>query len=679
MINKQTTLDLNGPNLSFIQQPQPISVCDGGSAVFVGIATATFPIQDPPNPATNTGTLSYRWYAEGFGPLADGLFQGISITGSGTTTLTVSNVKSPNTNGLRFYVGVDYVPSAYSQPEGSEVTVGTGRSTGNALNEILNSNSAILTVLPSLSVTTQPNDSTVSVNIPATFTTLGALTDTTQGSISYQWQLNGNDLVDGSNVRGSRTPTLSISLPNISTNTIRARLTHPTACNSPLFTNNATFTIEPNREILNIEQVTDGGDFISAESANIYNTSINFVADAGVSGRALSVYVPEKDIRVRITLAGSGGQPKGSVLGGQGGITVFDYTLRRNTEYVFKLGSSTFPTGGANGGGGGAFFYEKARLVVACGGGGGAGDNGRGGDGAGSNLAGQPGQGSGGGAGGLQVPTGSFLSGIDRTSTITAGRVSGCTVGDFYQQQGFSPCQDVGQKKWTGASGIVVNQTATIQRGYKSGRGFRNNGGNGSTGSLISSPVTTELRGTVEHVFDNVNNVHILTQSSPNLAVSYLNPNAPDSLPCSGNDFNHKHYSVQFITPFDDTNYNINVVSISPLTAGGASATNMRVSGIFSKSRFGFRIIFCRDENGVSVNTYIRGFSFICTGNVTTLVNSGNNGGGGSGANGGNAGSSGSSGGGGGSGYSDGSASIISSSIGGNPNINSYVTITHLL
>jgi hypothetical protein len=43
MIGKQTTLDLNGPILSFVQQPVGVSTSDSGSATFVGIATAFFP------------------------------------------------------------------------------------------------------------------------------------------------------------------------------------------------------------------------------------------------------------------------------------------------------------------------------------------------------------------------------------------------------------------------------------------------------------------------------------------------------------------------------------------------------------------------------------------------------------------------------------------------------------
>ena len=72
MINKQTTLDLNGPNISFTQQPQSVTINNSESTQFVGVATATFPVQDPPNPATGTGSLSYRWYESSFGALSDG-------------------------------------------------------------------------------------------------------------------------------------------------------------------------------------------------------------------------------------------------------------------------------------------------------------------------------------------------------------------------------------------------------------------------------------------------------------------------------------------------------------------------------------------------------------------------------------------------------------------------------
>jgi hypothetical protein len=190
MINKQTTLDLNGPILSFIQQP--VSVTTSISiATFVGIATATFPSQTPTNPASSTGTINYRWHAEGVGPLSDGLFRGATITGTATTTLALSNLKSPETNNVRFFLTADYIPSAYSQPVGSAVTSGTARSTGNAVNDLLSSNIATLTVNPFITITKQPTNTTIAPGGEATFDVDATLSDNRFGELSYQWQSTG--------------------------------------------------------------------------------------------------------------------------------------------------------------------------------------------------------------------------------------------------------------------------------------------------------------------------------------------------------------------------------------------------------------------------------------------------------------------------------------------------------
>jgi hypothetical protein len=55
----------------------------------------------------------------------------------------------------------------------------------------------------------------------------------------------------------------------------------------------------------------------------------------------LVIYPPEKDIRVRITLAAGAGASRGS-RGGEGGLSVFEYTLKQNTEYTLKLGAATW-------------------------------------------------------------------------------------------------------------------------------------------------------------------------------------------------------------------------------------------------------------------------------------------------------------------------------------------------
>ena len=482
MINKQTTLGLNGPILSFTQQPQSLSVCNGQSATLVGIATAFFPTQVPNNPAVNDGTLGYRWNIEGYGPLTDGIFQGFTIVGSATTTLSLINLASPTNNGLRLYLDVDYVPSAYSQPVGSAVTAETTRSTANAINEILSSGIVIVNVSPSLSVAQQPSSQTVAQTRTATFNTLGSLTDISQGGISYRWQLNGSDLTDSSTVVGSSTPTLSISLPNISNNLVRARLTHPTSCDSPVFTNSVNFNVVASREIINYELVNDGDTSFSSGSQNIFDSAFTFFANPSISSRALVIYAPEKSIRTRITLAGASGVARGSVLGGEGGISVFEFTLKQNVEYTVKLGSTSFPTGGANGGGGAAFLYEKARLIAVCGGGGGAGTSNRGGFGGGIRLSGENGLGANSGVGGRFIATGQLptTTGFDN-SGFTGGQVSGCTIGNYWRTVGFTPCQDVGFVQWRDGDGrITTSSTASILRGYKPGTGFRNNGGDGS-------------------------------------------------------------------------------------------------------------------------------------------------------------------------------------------------------
>jgi len=487
MISKQTTLDLNGPILSFVQQPQSVSVSDSGSATFVGIATATFPVQDPPNPASNTGTLLYQWYADGFGALIDGTFQGASITGSGTTTLTITNAKSPTANGLRLFVDVDYVPSAYVQPVGSAVTVGTGRSTGNAVNEVLNSNTASLTVFPVLSVATQPTDQTAAQTRTATFTTLGALTDTTQGSISYRWQLNGNDLNDSATVIGSGTPSLSISLPDIGTNTVRAQLSHPTA--GSIFTNTVNFSVVNNRQLINIETFVEGGSSLSS------NRTINLFTDGSVTLAAAttigltSLYASEQDLDVIMDLYGAKGLDSGGYRGGQGGKSTVRFTMKRNEEYVITRIPQVNDSGGI-------FIYRKSRLIIVCGAGGNAGSGGNGGDGGGVNVGGASGSGRGAGSGGsLFLPeslpsTGIFgstvrgqptYSGDTTASAPGGGRVLPCPRGEW-TRTGYSPCQDLGFIQFYRADSSVVSNTATIDRGFKAGYGIRQTAGAGLSG-----------------------------------------------------------------------------------------------------------------------------------------------------------------------------------------------------
>lgn len=199
--NNQTTLDLNGPILSFTTHPSSASACTSGIATFIGIATATFPTQDPPNPATNTGYISYRWHQVGYGELSDGDLNGTTIAGSATTTLTLSGISSAILfNNSEYFLRADYIPSAYSV-SGSDVTAGTARSTGNAINDPKDSETALLTVFPNIIVTSQPspNISTTAQGSTSSFSVEASTSDALQSDVSYQWQLNEVDLIDGEN------------------------------------------------------------------------------------------------------------------------------------------------------------------------------------------------------------------------------------------------------------------------------------------------------------------------------------------------------------------------------------------------------------------------------------------------------------------------------------------------
>jgi hypothetical protein len=66
-----------------------------------GIATATFTtVGIVTNTASNTGFITYRWYEVGVGELSDDTY----ITGTGTTTLILTNLITPTDNQRQFYL-----------------------------------------------------------------------------------------------------------------------------------------------------------------------------------------------------------------------------------------------------------------------------------------------------------------------------------------------------------------------------------------------------------------------------------------------------------------------------------------------------------------------------------------------------------------------------------------------
>jgi len=483
--NVQSTLDLNGPVLSFTTQPVGTS-CSvaSGIATFIGIATATFP-SGQTSRSGNTGSISYQWY-KGSSALTDGT----NITGSGTTTLTLSGLTSPTDNNTTVFLRADYVPSAY----------GIGSSTANAINEPLNSNNATLTVFPTISITTQPQNSTVVEDIATTFSVTASTSDGST-SLGYQWYLDGSALTDNSLVSGSRTKTLTITKEDPALYRVYCAVSHPTAQPGIVTTTQANLDVASTRSFITWELIGDDTRQEKGERDLVAAGEFSARARSSIDDRMIQIFCPERDVDAKITLGGAAGAARNGNRGGEGGISVFRMTLKKNTEYTVQLGVNSSqgggPRGGNNGGGGLAVIYEKARVIAVCGGGGGAGTGGRGGDGGGCNVRGENGQGTGGANGGALIGVDALPSGGETQAGRTGynqfdsgdsrgGRLGGCTLGDYWFRQGIQPCSDVG----TGVTllnpqGSVMSDTTStstggIIRGYKAGQGFRNNGGAGS-------------------------------------------------------------------------------------------------------------------------------------------------------------------------------------------------------
>ena len=171
-----TELDLNGPTLSFTNNPVGVATTSGASVTLSGFATATFAGTATPD---NAGTILYQWYELNVGALSDNT----EFTGTGTTELTISNLTTPTDNNRKFFLQADYNP-AQSQ-------------TGNAINDPLQSGIGTITVIPNVEIVAQPSNSQITINTDTTFTIDADLTDSSFGGVTYQWQLNGENIDDG--------------------------------------------------------------------------------------------------------------------------------------------------------------------------------------------------------------------------------------------------------------------------------------------------------------------------------------------------------------------------------------------------------------------------------------------------------------------------------------------------
>ena len=209
--DRTTNLDLNGPDIEIKTQAYghaPGSTTDktvvnpfgadagrtGGVIEITGIGTASWPVGYSTY-ASNTGSIGYQWYRVNADGSTDTLGISTRYEGQTTDTLQLKYLDNPEDNNKQYYVKTRVIPSAYSQPEGSTVTAGTARSTGFAINENIDTDRVTITVLPELTLNTQPTNQSATINNTADFNVSASVTD--NSTISYQWYVDGNKVTDG--------------------------------------------------------------------------------------------------------------------------------------------------------------------------------------------------------------------------------------------------------------------------------------------------------------------------------------------------------------------------------------------------------------------------------------------------------------------------------------------------
>ena len=398
----QTGQRLDGPTLSWVEEPADTQEGTDGLASFTGIATVAYP-----DSSTVGGTISYQWYYRG-SPIEDTSVDPNSdanIEQVGTaTTLTLSNIDYTD-SGNTVYVEANYIPPAWPTDE------------NNANNELFKSRNAILTAQPEIVITSQPVNSTIGENLETVFSIDAAIprfdvldnpdfvNPNPPGVLAYQWKLDGADLIEGTQ------------------NT------------------NATTSGTGGKLTISSDLGTEVIDF--AEIASYDNFS---------AGRVYTL-TTDADITFRTFLTGGGGGRSivRSVSGGAGGAASGVVTLNQGTTYTLVVGGAGINggaggyNGGGNGGGGhgsggggGGFtvLYEgttasqENAIIIAGGGGGGSNDPATGGQGGGENgsaasKAGRGGFGgtqtAGGAAGGADGSSGNAGSALQGGSGASGG------------------------------------------------------------------------------------------------------------------------------------------------------------------------------------------------------------------------------------------------------------------
>ena len=176
--------------------------------------------------------------------LNDGSIGNVTITGSATTTLTLEGLTNPLPISEQVFLRAGYDPSAY-------FVAGIGKSTPNASNEPLD-NIATLTILPTISIDTQPQNTTVVEDNETTFSIVASVSDGSDSDLRYQWYLND------SAISGATSATLSITEPDPGFDKVYCEVSHPTAQPGTIRSNVVKLDVATSRTFIKWELLGNG-------------------------------------------------------------------------------------------------------------------------------------------------------------------------------------------------------------------------------------------------------------------------------------------------------------------------------------------------------------------------------------------------------------------------------------
>ena len=466
--NIPTELHLNGPNVGFSSVPLDASATVTGVATFTAIGTASFPYNNV------NGSFSFDWYYDGkltkdtaIDPTSSA---SVETNGAlGISTITINGITGDDDKKKVFAI-VNYVPG----PDESIIDYpGEGKGRADSRDD-QGTAVAVLTAPPRIQITKQPASSVIGSGNTATFE-VEAVIAPGGGNITYQWQLEGENLTNGTTTRtvqssGDEFPTMEVT--------------------------------------------SDGGDNFTLDWSTL-STYNSFV-----TGRTYTLKSSENLIAaLAATGAGGGRSSQRSVSGGAGGSASGTFTFLKDREYQLRVGGAGVAagaggfSGGGNGGGGsgaggggGGFtgVFDQSitignAILIAAGGGGGANDPAAGG--AGGGLSGSNASRAGRGGYGATQSAGGAAGNSDGSSgtagsALQGGPGAGGGGGGYYGGGGgqLFPycCAD-------GAGGGGSSYIAGVTDGVTTdGTGGAANGGNGSfsiTRVAALKTITTTVTG----------------------------------------------------------------------------------------------------------------------------------------------------------------------------------------